>query len=315
MAVVSGPFLPILAVIAALVALFFAWKNNWLGIRDFGEKIWKSIKDGFEKFTEFISDLWEKVLGGFDEFFVNIWNSIVEFASGIWDKFKTGLKAFTDGIKTVWESAWNGISEFFTNIWNKIKETFEGMKTKFIESFSGFKTSLSTIWENTWDLIKSIIGNSVENIKGKAQNIIDGIKGVFDINWRELGENIIDGIIDGLRSGIDWVIEAAQNVAQAALDAIWNILDMGSPSGEFKKIGQLSIAGLVRGLEDIAPIKIAAQNAGETMLSAVQPMSFAHAGYSGGNVYNINVSSPGILDERDIANRIREAVRLIERGG
>ena len=89
-----------------------------------------------------------------------------------------------------------------------------------------------------------------------GQKIIDAIKSVFEIDWGELGQNIVEGIANGIKNAISWIKDAAKNVAKAALDAAKGFLGIESPSKIFEdqvglNMGMGIKVGFERSLADL----------------------------------------------------------------
>ena len=86
----------------------------------------------------------------------------------------------------------------------------------------------------------------------QVQNVIEGIKNAFDslkdIDLSEVGQNIIDGLQNGLGDGITAIWDKMVEIGQGIIDAIKGILGIHSPSTVMIAIGGFIIAGLVIGL-------------------------------------------------------------------
>lgn len=77
---------------------------------------------------------------------------------------------------------------------------------------------------------------------------------LFDIRegfeqFNGVGEDAIQGLINGFNDGTVDIVVAAQNMANSALQAARDTLGIQSPSKEFQNIGEYSIEGLIVGLK------------------------------------------------------------------
>jgi len=111
-----------------------------------------------------------------------------------------------------------------------------------------------------WFLIKFYFAEGwkwlVNAVQGGGKIVMDWFKRMMEnivrsfrnINWSELGRNMIMGIVNGLLGAIPAIISAAQKAGQAALQAMRKALDSHSPSREFMKIGVDSGDGYKLGL-------------------------------------------------------------------
>lgn len=75
----------------------------------------------------------------------------------------------------------------------------------------------------------------------------------FGEKARELSQNFVDGLVNGLNAGIERVREAVGNLGGNALSALAGILRLGSPSKETDWQGQMAGAGLVGGVRSMIP--------------------------------------------------------------
>lgn len=180
---VSSPVGLVILAIMALIAVGILLYKNWDKIKAFAIRIWTAIKD----------------------FFVNIFTSIGNFFTSIWE----------------------GISTFFSSVWNGIKETVSGAVSAVWETIS---TVFSTIWEfisgvatNIWTSITTAFTNILSGITGTIGNIKDSIVTGFTaaIDWIKAlpaqavqwGRDIINSIVDGIKSAVSKVGEAVSGVA------------------------------------------------------------------------------------------------------
>lgn len=89
----------------------------------------------------------------------------------------------------------------------------------------------------------------VESIKEipKVQEFINKLK---SINFKEIGQNIISGLKNGLKDGINTVPKMLMDLGVSLLNAIKGVLGIHSPSTEFFDVGSNIIAGLLNGIKD-----------------------------------------------------------------
>jgi tape measure domain-containing protein len=114
-------------------------------------------------------------------------------------------------------------------------------------------TSLANIIKSALGVVASVIKTIMAVIKGDWGAAWDGIKSVFS-NLGELGKNIVQGIVNGIKAFGGMIKDAIVGVAKAALGGIASFLGIKSPSRVFRdKVGRQIGAGLVQGLNDSLP--------------------------------------------------------------
>lgn len=109
-------------------------------------------------------------------------------------------------------------------------------------------------------LLKIIAGfiNGITNIPSAVKKAVDSFKSNFrNVDWGELGTNIIKGIVNGITGGIGKLVTAAKNVAKNALDAAKEALGINSPSRVFElEVGKMIDLGLAAGIErNLKPVQ------------------------------------------------------------
>lgn len=89
-------------------------------------------------------------------------------------------------------------------------------------------------------------------------SLIRGITSFFDkleeniknLDWKNFGINIVQGLAYGIYSGISKAVTAIINLGKAIIEAFCNLLGIASPAKLFITLGGFIILGLVKGLSD-----------------------------------------------------------------
>lgn len=80
--------------------------------------------------------------------------------------------------------------------------------------------------------------------------IIDGFN---EVDWLDLGANILKGILNGLVSAVSGIWSVVEDVGSAIIDGFCDFFDIHSPSRVMaKKVGQYLPSGIAVGMEDTA---------------------------------------------------------------
>ena len=162
---------------------------------------------------------WEKAWTGIKEIFGGVWELIKGILSGAWDAIKTIVSGAINVIKTVISAAWNGIKTLTSTIWNAIKTVistvWKTIKNAVSSALTAVKTKISNVWNNVkestsnaWQKVKEVVSNKVKEIWNK-------ITGTFSNIWetmRNVGSDIINGIIDGLASAWNTLVDWANSI-------------------------------------------------------------------------------------------------------
>jgi hypothetical protein len=74
-----------------------------------------------------------------------------------------------------------------------------------------------------------------------------------EIDWKSLGSAIVDGIVNGLKAGAQWVVDAVTDLGTSAMKALKDTLGISSPSKVFAKLGLSLPQGVTAGVEAGTP--------------------------------------------------------------
>jgi hypothetical protein len=129
---------------------------------------------------------------------------------------------------------------------------------------------------------------------GKITLLVRDTLGKFKIDsFYTVGENIIQGIIDGVGSMTNALMEAIQAIANNILKWFKDALTEKSPSKKFMEIGKNAMLGFAKGITDYSFVpQIAVQYAASGTMGAAmmasQPMVSAPQVYNNNRQVNLN---------------------------
>lgn len=120
-----------------------------------------------------------------------------------------------------------------------------------------------------------------------------------------VGDNIANGLVNGILSGVDKVKNAATTMGKAAIDSFKSILGIRSPSKVFEQLGEFTGEGFSRGLDASMPdIGIPANDFTAASLAG---------GSSGGgiviNMGNITITGVDANNARDVGAAVQRDVK------
>jgi len=214
--VLSGFALPIIAIIAAIALLYFAWTNNWGGIQEKTAAVIDFVKNLIAGGMQFINDLTSGKLGALSQ----LWANTVAGIQMLWQLFTTNIQLIFQAFSAAFNGDWYTFGAKLRMVWDNM--------------ITGLKVAIQIGWEN----IKLIFSTAVTNI----------INFFKTTDWGAVGKAIIDGIANGIRNGAGAIAEAAKSAANAALQAAKGFLGIQSPSKVFEmQVGYQMAAGTAAG--------------------------------------------------------------------
>ena len=215
------------------------------------------------------------------QWITDTWNAIVGFVTENWPKFIDWLQNVA--IPGVQDWFFNtfipAAGQFITDTWNSVVsfvgENFpkfvdwlmnvaipgvaDWFVKDFIPAFSKwigdvFTSLLGWLGERKEDVKKWLFETAIPGLMKWAQSIPGKIQeGLGDIGafFISTGENIVNGIKDGILNGVEWVCNAIRDLGGSALDAIKNFFHIASPSQVMRdEIGHNIGKGLELGILD-----------------------------------------------------------------
>lgn len=132
------------------------------------------------------------------------------------------------------------LPEIFTAIVNGFKDYWPEMKQA---GFDAFEESLSGMFSS------QVIQDLASGITKLITGAIDKIKS-FANNFKEAGQNIMDGLITGITDKVQSVMSTVTNIAGSITSAFKGALGIASPSKVFAEFGKFIDMGLADGVEN-----------------------------------------------------------------
>jgi TP901 family phage tail tape measure protein len=274
--------------------------------------------------------------------------------------FKSWWKTNASEVKQVWHALWDYCKVIVTVWWNVVlKPMLTIWKRAFITTWDFIRDATKMIWTNIGNVIKfwvdyirdfiTVVLDVITGHWGKAwkdlkklasdamSNAVTAIKdaasGFGTLLW-DAGQNVIKGLIGGMKSMIGGVKDIISNVAST----IWNHLPHSpvkegplSGSGSPELSGRTIIKMLTKGMMDNAPLATQAMHhvtnaiAGQASGSSIRMSGTSLAALSGGaggggNVTYLDLRGSQVMSDRDmdaLVNKIgnRLATRTLPAGG
>lgn len=241
MVVALAPILLAIGAAIAIVALMrTAWENDWGGIQ---EKVATVIA--------FVQGVITSVMTAIQVFWAANGQAILAKASEVWTAIQTAVQTAIATAQKIIMTIMPVIVEYLGGIWDTIMLVFAAFKSAFEGDWEAFGATLREAWETYWTAVVNFLDQLWGMIQPKLAAAWESIKAWWGgIDWVSLGQNITDGIVNGLGDLVGRVTGALGDAAAAA-QAAWNgFWDSHSPSRwMIESMGNV-IDGAVIGLGD-----------------------------------------------------------------
>lgn len=321
---IAAPVAIAIAAITALIAIGVLLWQNWDTVSTWLSVLWEGIKLTAE----------------------TVWNAIATFFTGLWTTITTTLVTAWEGIKIYFSTLWAAIVTTATTIWNGIKSylsaVWTGIKTTVTTVFNAIKGTISSIWNSIKSFITTTAVSIWTTISGKFQSIVNSVAekmndvlakikeiwgyvtSFFDgIDLSSIGKNIIQGLINGIGSMKDFVIDIIEDTVGSAIVFAEKLLGIKSPSRVFMEIGEFTNEGFIKGIENTSrqlnnavgdvygSLASSAQKSITTTTSPMESVQRFVPDLSGVALGGVNISGTFIIrEEADINKVAQELFRL-----
>lgn len=191
---------------------------------------------------------------------------------------------------------------------------------------------VNTLIDNLPKIIQSgieLLGALISGIIQAIPQLIAALPQVFtaiidtfkSIKWADLGKNIIDGVINGVKNAASSLINVFKDLASSALDAVKSFFGIKSPSRVMRdQVGKMLPAGMAQGVEEGMDdeedrIKAAMQRGVPTTIDGYLNADGSRTGTpgtgetGGGFTQNVTINSPQELSPSEVARQTRNATR------
>jgi hypothetical protein len=193
---------------------------------------------------QIFANLWGRLISGLTAFgggFKVLWEGIKTWFTNTLAGLGAGLTAWGDGFKLILDAINTGVTAFidgFKLLWEALKTWFEDKLQGIADGVSAFGDGLKLLLDAIGEKIGTWISDTITAV------------GKFVGDFTTAGVNLIQGLIDGIASKAQEVVDMLVGLAQQALDKFWELLGMDSPSKVMFESGENIMEGLTLGVDN-----------------------------------------------------------------
>ncbi|MFD1203744.1 hypothetical protein ACFQ38_01180, partial [Sporosarcina contaminans] len=176
------------------------------------------------------------------ETFKKFWDengkAIMDLVKKYFNLVLSDIKMVMGLIQGVFQTVWPIISGVVKTVWAVIKSIVSTSINTVLGVIQTVLKLLQGDWSGAWETIKTTASTIMDNI----------IKYFKDIDLLQVGKDIIQGLIDGIGSMANAVVEKVKTLADSIPNWIKKVLGIHSPSRVTKKLGEETGTGLAIGI-------------------------------------------------------------------
>ena len=237
-------------------ALFDGIKATVSGALD---NIRQTVSNVFNSVSNFVSRVWAGIKTSIHNILTSIRNTVSNIFTAIKNKVSNIVTAIRNKIVNVFTAVKNTVSNIFTAIKNKIHNILTNIKNTVSNIFTNIKNTVSNIVTNIKNKAVNAFGNMVTGIKNKVSRIYTTVKDGFANAIKfitglpkralEWGKDMIQGLINGIKSMIGKVGDAVKSVADKITGFLhFSVPDEG-PLTDYESWMPDFIDGMAKGID------------------------------------------------------------------
>lgn len=238
--------------VAATIGDVLYYFSDFITFGETAQLVFKGLGDIFDSVVKHISNFIKNIAG------IDIGSAFTSFG-GI--RNVPGIKQIIDAL----EWAYNKISDY--------AKKFAGLD--FASGINKILTDTAKSFKNFMVFMKSLtwndIINALTNFGDKVHENFTKLKEKFE----EIGPDLIEGLRNGLKEGIDTIIEKMKEIGEKIIEAIKAVLGIHSPSTVMFEIGQNIVQGLINGIKSlIGSVAGIFRGLGDAITEAIGPIDW-----------------------------------------
>lgn len=273
------------------------------------------IETAIPKIVKTLLSLLSQLLEHLAEYVPKMANAALEIIKGF-------LKAIADHIKDITKAAIDIVVNFIKGITDKIDDVVDAAFKLVIGFIEGLAKAIEDNHDDLFEAIGHLITAIVEaivdgvaDLAKAAQDLISGFIAEFDLkkvaeDLGKIGENLIQGIIDGITGVAQNLIDTAGNIAGNVLGIFTDTWDEHSPSKKGHTIGNYLGVGVAGGISSSASdVEKAANGIAVTVMSAMSAMKNADYSPTITPVYD-DSELPDDVQLMDLTRNIKDEIKI-----
>ena len=229
----NNPILNILLPFIGIPRIIIA---NWASIKGFFSSLW--------------ADVTNKALGA--------WNSII----GVYSQFSGWFSQKWGQVKTSAASLWADVANKALGAWNSITGVFSSIGDWFVAKWENVKLLTGAVWSGIKSVVVAAWNGLISTITNSSlfQSVVLGWTKIFEYlgtlkdKMLNIGKNIIDGLINGIKSGFEGLKTVWASINNYMPSFMKKKMDIHSPSRVMAGLGGFIVDGIGVGMQKRTPV-------------------------------------------------------------
>ena len=251
-----------------------------------GQETVKSVLDGI---TTKLPDVLSKGVEIITNVVNGILSSLPEIIRSVTEMIRTFVEFLSQNAPTIMKSGMELLMNLVQGILDNLPEIISATVELIGVLIQTIVENLPQIIEMGFELVTQLIVGLVKalpDLVAGAWQLVTGIADTFtSFDWIEIGKNLVQGIINGIKSMASAIWDAAKGVALDAFNAAKDALGIASPAKKGIYIGEMLDEGFALGVENkMGLVDDAVSELADTSVSTLTVANSTE--FNGGNASN-----------------------------
>lgn len=244
----------------------------WNAIRSVSTSVWNAIRSVITSVVNAIKSRVTSTFSALRSSVSSIFSAIRSVASSVWNAIRSVISSVVTSIKSKVTSTFSAMRSSVASITSAIRSVVSSGFNAMRSVISSIMSSIRSVVSSAWNGIRSVVSSAVSSVRSVVSsgfnalksvvtsamsNVISAIKNGWNnavnflkgINLTSIGQNIIQGLINGIKSKIGAVVSAAKAIADRVKNTIKSAMDIHSPSRVTKELGEHTGQGFANGIK------------------------------------------------------------------
>lgn len=192
-----------------------------------------------------------------------VFQTIATVIQGVMQVIQGIIQVVMGIISGNWSQVWDGIVSILEGVWTIMQGVVDGVINTILGIITGVLGLIADTWNSIWDSISSFLSDTWDNIASAVETGINNVLDWFSTLGSDImgflsslpgdllamGQDMMQGLIDGIANMGGAVMDAIGGVVNGAVDWAKGLLGIHSPSRVFMEVGEFTGDGLAKGIE------------------------------------------------------------------
>lgn len=244
----------------------------WNAIRSVSTSVWNAIRSVITSVVNAIKSRVTSTFSALRSSVSSIFSAIRTVASSIWNAIRSVISSVVTSIKSKVTSTFSAMRSSVASITSAIRSVVSSGFNAMRSVISSIMSSIRSVVSSAWNGIRSVVSSAVSSVRSVVSsgfnalksvvtsamsNVISAIKSGWNnavnflkgINLTSIGQNIVQGLINGIKSKVGEVVSVAKSIASKVTSTIKSAMDIHSPSRVTKELGEHTGQGFANGIK------------------------------------------------------------------